>query len=58
MHSPGIHDTRIRHLNDREISRRYVSLMQQSQRAEFNHALEHAGREANRIGQGFWSDSD
>jgi deoxyribodipyrimidine photo-lyase len=54
MHSPGIHDTRIQHLNDRPVVQgRYVLYwMQQSQRAEFNHALEYAAREANRIGQG------
>jgi len=54
MHSPGIHGTRIQPLNDRGVVQgRYVLYwMQQSQRAELNHALEYAAREANRIGQG------
>jgi deoxyribodipyrimidine photo-lyase len=51
---PGIHESRVRYLNDREVVQgRYVLYwMQQSQRAEMNHALEVAVREANRLGQG------
>jgi deoxyribodipyrimidine photo-lyase len=54
MGTAGIQDTRIQHLNDREVVQgRYVLYwMQQSQRARFNHSLEYAVREANRIGQG------
>lgn len=54
MYASGIQDTRIQHLNDREVVQgRYVLYwMQQSQRADFNHALEYAVREANRMGQG------
>ena len=54
MYASGIQDTRIQHLNDREVVQgRYVLYwMQQSQRADFNHALEYAVREANRLGQG------
>jgi deoxyribodipyrimidine photo-lyase len=54
MHSSGIQGTRIQNLNDREIVQgRYVLYwMQQSQRAEFNHALEYAVWEAGRMGQG------
>jgi deoxyribodipyrimidine photo-lyase len=49
-----IQNTRIKHLNDREILQgRYVLYwMQQSQRAEMNHALEYAVQEANRLKQG------
>ncbi|MCU0601059.1 MAG: deoxyribodipyrimidine photo-lyase [Desulfobacterales bacterium] len=50
----GIHDTRIKPLNDRPVVQgRYVLYwMQQSQRAELNHALEYAVQEANRLGRG------
>jgi deoxyribodipyrimidine photo-lyase len=53
MTAAGIHDTRIKLLNDRQAGEgRYVLYwMQQSQRAELNHALEVAVREANRAGQ-------
>ncbi len=49
-----IQNTRIQHLNDREVVQgRYVLYwMQQSQRAELNHALEYALQEANRREQG------
>jgi deoxyribodipyrimidine photo-lyase len=51
---PGIHRSRVRDLNGRAaVSGRFVLYwMQQSQRAEVNHALEYAVREANRLGQG------
>ncbi len=54
MAFPIIHETRIQHLNDREIVQgRYVLYwMQQSQRAEMNHALEYGVQEANRLGCG------
>lgn len=54
MHASGIQGTRIQHLNNREVVQgRYVLYwMQQSQRADLNHALEFAVREANRMGQG------
>jgi deoxyribodipyrimidine photo-lyase len=54
MAFPGIHETRIQHLNDREVvPGRYVLYwMQQSQRAEMNHALEYGVQEANRLGCG------
>ena len=47
-------DTRIKHLNDRKVRKgRYVLYwMQQSQRAEHNHALEYAIQHANILGQG------
>src|SRR5512139_3997300 len=50
----GIQDTRIQHLNDREVVQgRYVLYwMQQSQRTDWNHALEYAVQEANRLEQG------
>jgi deoxyribodipyrimidine photo-lyase len=50
----GIQGTRHQSLNDRPVVQgRYVLYwMQQSQRADFNHALEAAVREANRLGQG------
>jgi deoxyribodipyrimidine photo-lyase len=53
MPSVDIEDSRIRHLNDRPWRKgRFVLYwMQQSQRAEANHALEYAVRQANRIGQ-------
>lgn len=51
---PGIQRSRLRELNGRaEAAGRFVLYwMQQSQRAEVNHALEYAVREANRLGQG------
>jgi deoxyribodipyrimidine photo-lyase len=54
MAATAIHDTRIRRLNDRQVvTGRYVLYwMQQSQRAELNHALEYAVREANGAGLG------
>jgi len=54
MTAQPVHATRIQHLNDRAIKHgRYVLYwMQQSQRAEYNHALEYAIQEANRMGQG------
>jgi deoxyribodipyrimidine photo-lyase len=49
-----IHESRVRYLNDREVvPGRYVLYwMQQSQRAEMNHALEYGVQEANRLGCG------
>jgi deoxyribodipyrimidine photo-lyase len=54
MKGSQVQDTRIQHLNDRPVVQgRYVLYwMQQSQRAEFNHALEYAVQEANRREQG------
>ncbi len=54
MNASGIQGTRIQQLNDRPVVEgRYVLYwMQQSQRAEFNHALEYAVREAARRGHG------
>jgi deoxyribodipyrimidine photo-lyase len=54
MKGSHVQDTRIQHLNDRPVVQgQYVLYwMQQSQRAEFNHALEYAVQEANRLGQG------
>jgi deoxyribodipyrimidine photo-lyase len=54
MNASGIQGTRIQQLNDRPVVEgRYVLYwMQQSQRAEFNHALEYAVREAARLGHG------
>ena len=51
---PGIQRSRLRELNSRaEAAGRFVLYwMQQSQRAEVNHALEYALREASRLGQG------
>lgn len=51
---PGIHQTRVRELNRLpETPGRFVLYwMQQSQRAESNHALEYAVREAGRLGLG------
>ena len=49
-----IHQTRIRHIDDQPLAGRgdYVLYwMQASQRAECNHALEYAIREANRLGK-------
>jgi deoxyribodipyrimidine photo-lyase len=49
-----IHDSRIQSLNDLDVRRgEYVLYwMQQSQRADYNHALEYAVQQANRMGQG------
>ena len=49
-----IQKTRIQHLNDVDIVKgKYVLYwMQQSQRADYNHALEYAIQQANRLGQG------
>jgi deoxyribodipyrimidine photo-lyase len=54
MASQPIQNSRIQHLNDRRpLKGNYVLYwMQQSQRAEYNHALEYAIQEANRLGQG------
>ncbi|MFO7707474.1 MAG: deoxyribodipyrimidine photo-lyase [Desulfobacterales bacterium] len=54
MAYPGIQDSRIRPLNERDVVQgRYVLYwMQQSQRAQMNHALEAAVHEANARGQG------
>ena len=54
MNASPIQDARIHYLNDRDVARgRYVLYwMQQSQRAEMNHALEYAVQEANRLNQG------
>jgi deoxyribodipyrimidine photo-lyase len=51
---PGIHQARVRELNGRADARgRFVLYwMQQSQRAEVNHALEYAVHEAERMGHG------
>jgi deoxyribodipyrimidine photo-lyase len=50
----GIHDSRIQILNDRDFHQGDYVLywMQQSQRAEYNHALEYAVQQANKINQG------
>ncbi|MFC1814866.1 deoxyribodipyrimidine photo-lyase [Thermodesulfobacteriota bacterium] len=49
-----IQNSRIQRLNDREIKKGGYVLywMQQSQRAEYNHALEYAVQQANALGQG------
>lgn len=54
MNSVPIPETRIHPLNDKNIKNgEYVLYwMQQSQRETFNHALEYAVRQANRLGQG------
>jgi deoxyribodipyrimidine photo-lyase len=54
MTSQLIQSSRIQLLNDRKPKNGAYVLywMQQSQRAEFNHALEYAVQEANRLGQG------
>ena len=54
MTSSNIQGSRIQYLNDAEPrDGAYVLYwMQQSQRAEYNHALEYAVQEANRLGQG------
>jgi deoxyribodipyrimidine photo-lyase len=53
MVAQHVHDTRIQRLNDLEpLKGRYVFYwMQQSQRAEYNHALEYAIQQANALGQ-------
>jgi len=54
MTSEPIPETRIHPLNDRDIQKAEYVLywMQQSQREAFNHALEYAVRQANRLDQG------
>ncbi|MGD8962112.1 MAG: deoxyribodipyrimidine photo-lyase, partial [Desulfobacterales bacterium] len=54
MASNDIQDTRIQFLNDLDLRRGNFVLywMQQSQRAEYNHALEYAVQQANQMGQG------
>ena len=54
MKPKDIHDSRIQILNDRDLRRGDYVLywMQQSQRAEYNHALEYAVQQANKIDQG------
>jgi deoxyribodipyrimidine photo-lyase len=54
MKATDIHDSRIKSLNDEDLRQGDFVLywMQQTQRAEYNHALEYAVREANRMGQG------
>ncbi len=53
MASPGIEPERIQQLNERNVQRGDYVLywMQQSQRAEYNHALEYAIQRANDLGQ-------
>ncbi len=54
MKPQDIHDSRIQSLNDEDLRRGDFVLywMQQSQRAEYNHALEFAVQQANQMGQG------
>ena len=54
MKSKDIQDTRIQFLNDLDLRQGDYVLywMQQSQRAEYNHALEYAVQQANKIDQG------
>ncbi|MGD8882028.1 MAG: deoxyribodipyrimidine photo-lyase [Desulfobacterales bacterium] len=54
MKPEDIHDSRIQILNDRDLRQGDYVLywMQQSQRAEYNHALEYAVQHANKIDQG------
>ena len=54
MKPPDIHDSRIQSLNDLDVRQGSYVLywMQQSQRAEYNHALEYAVQQANQVGQG------
>jgi deoxyribodipyrimidine photo-lyase len=54
MKPEHIHDSRIRLLNDLDVRQGDYVLywMQQSQRAEYNHALEYAVQQANRMEQG------
>jgi deoxyribodipyrimidine photo-lyase len=53
MRSQDIHHSRIQVLNDRDLRKADFVLywMQQSQRAEYNHALEYAIQQANKIDQ-------
>ncbi len=54
MRSKDLQETRIQFLNDRDLRQGNFVLywMQQSQRAEYNQALEYAVQQANEIGQG------
>ncbi|UCH19800.1 MAG: deoxyribodipyrimidine photo-lyase [Deltaproteobacteria bacterium] len=54
MKSQAVQNTRIKYLNDLDIRNGHDVLywMQQSQRAEYNHALEYAIQQANLLGQG------
>jgi deoxyribodipyrimidine photo-lyase len=54
MASSPVQDSRIQRLNEAELKKgRYVLYwMQQSQRAECNHALAYAVQQANALGQG------
>jgi len=54
MASQPVQDTRIQRLNDRDLNGGSYVLywMQQSQRSEYNHALEYAVQQANACGQG------
>jgi deoxyribodipyrimidine photo-lyase len=54
MNLKEIHNTRIQILNDLDLRQGAFVLywMQQSQRAEYNHALEYAVQQANKMGQG------
>ena len=54
MKSKDIHNSRIQIINDLDLRRGAFVLywMQQSQRAEYNHALEYAVQQANEMGQG------
>ena len=54
MKPQDIQDSRIQSLNDLDVRQGDYVLywMQQSQRAEYNHALEYAVQQANRMGQG------
>jgi len=54
MKPQDIHDSRIQSLNDEDLRQGDFVLywMQQSQRAEYNHALEFAVQQANQMGQG------
>ncbi|MGD1987447.1 MAG: deoxyribodipyrimidine photo-lyase [Desulfobacterales bacterium] len=54
MKPQDIQDTRIQYLNDLDLRQGNFVLywMQQSQRAEYNHALEYAVQQANQVGQG------
>jgi deoxyribodipyrimidine photo-lyase len=54
MNLKDIHPSRIQMLNDRGLHQGAFVLywMQQSQRAEYNHALEYAVQQANKMGQG------
>jgi deoxyribodipyrimidine photo-lyase len=54
MAPQSVHNTRVQRLNDRELKKGHYVLywMQQSQRAEYNHALEYAVQQANALGQG------